>query len=233
MKLLLLPAICFSLMFASNAQAHYRPWTWYGKYLNDRESARRSYIKNWDRYVRTRWAVRDEYKARNKPEHALDRKERMLDQAERAFALKQREEKLRAAGVLPPRHPDAGAFGYDNKRFKNMDEFRASPEYQTMLDKRRMNELQRNAEKLAAEQRRQKAVDFGRMWAKMSWLSKESWSRRSPEYKARVLREFKDPDLMWKRLEDDRNRRFYESRPYLIPRAGKNGLPPLPLDMRK
>lgn len=190
------------------------------------QEAYRQGIDNWKHYVETRRELKDSYKARNKPENALDRKERMLDQAERAHALKLREQKLRDEGILPPKKK--GYLRHKGKKFHSIEEWKKSPEYALRKLENAARELQRQDDKRAAKARLQEAVDFGRMWSKMGFLSRERYSRMSPAHKARELHEFLNPDLKWKRLEQDRNRRFYGTRPYLIPQAGKNGLPPLP-----
>lgn len=200
----------------------------YGRYLRNREEARRQYIDNWSHSVRQRWAIRDEYKARNKTENYLDRKERMLDQAERRHALKLREEQLIEKGILPPKKK--GYFMHKGKKFHSIEEWRKSPEYAQQMDENRMKELQRNAENLAKAKQQQEALDFLRMWRGMSYFAREQYSRLSPAKKAQRLAEFKNPDLKWKRLEEQQNRRFYEKRPHLIPRAKlpNSQLPPVP-----
>lgn len=257
MKFLLLPMICVG-MFVSTAQAQWvipNPYPYrhastaaegylsgaarlmigrgyavdsYGRFLINRESARRQAIDNWSHSVRERWAIRDEYKARNKTENYLDRKERMLDQAERRHALQQREDELREKGILPPK--TKGYFIHKGKKFYSIEEWKKSPEYAQQMDENRMRELQRNAEKLAEQKRQQDALDFLRMWRKMSYFDRERYSRLSAAEKARRLEEFKNPELLYKRLEEQENRRFYEQRPYLIPKAKQpySQLPPVP-----
>jgi hypothetical protein len=201
---------------------------YFGQYLVDRERAYNQHIQNEADRIRTRWEIQDEYRARQRSLHPnyLERKARSLDMAEQRHALKLREEELRKKGILPPK-PEP-YFAYKGVKFKSYDEFKKSDLYWEMIKERDKKRAEREAEEAAAEARRQESIDFMRMWAKMSFLARERYSRLSPEEKARTLREFKNPDLMWKRLEDDQNRKFYESRPWLIPNAGKNGYPPYP-----
>lgn len=200
----------------------------FGKYLIDRETARSQAIDNTAKRIRTRWEIQDEYRTRQRRLHPTypERMEKRLDMAEKVHALREREKALIDKGILPPK--PVPSFTYKGHKFKNYAEFKKSDLYWDMIKERDARLAKREAEKKAAEARRQQAVEFGRMWAGMSWLAREKYSRSSPEYKARYKAEWKNPELMWKRLEDDRNRRFYEARPYLIPRAGKNGLPPYP-----
>lgn len=196
-----------------------------GNFYIKREQARGLRIDNWDHAIRTRWAIKDDYKARNKPENYLDRRERLLNQAERKYALDQREAELREKGVLPPKKK--GYFVVKGKKFHSIEEWRASPEYRQVRMEAQIRELNRLQQKKLDEARRQEAVEFGRMWSKMSWLAREQYTRLSPEKKARYKLEWKYPDLKWKRLKEEDARRFYEKRPHLIPR-GKQPYSQLP-----
>lgn len=198
----------------------------FGDYLVSREQAYNLRIQNEADRIRTRWSIQDEYRARNQRPNYLERRARSLDMAEQRHALDLREQELRDKGVLPPK-PEP-SITYKGESFKSYAEFKESDLYWDMLVERDKRLFAREAEAEAAEARRQAAVEFGRMWAGMSFLARDSYTRLSPELKARYKLEWKYPELKYKRLEDDRNRRFYEERPYLIPRAGKNGLPPYP-----
>lgn len=198
----------------------------YGNYLNLRESARQQYIDNWSHRIRTRWAIQDEYKMRNRKENYLDYRERAMENAIRRHALDQKEKELIEKGILPKKQEPG--FVIRGKKFKTLEEYYASEEYkleQRDREHRKVLEAQKEADEAA---RHKEAVAFARMWDKMGFFEREKYSRLSPEEKARWKAEFQNPELMWKRLEDERNRKFYETRPYLAPQAGKNGLPPLP-----
>jgi|TARA_Y100000034_G_scaffold42710_2_gene52282 hypothetical protein len=202
-----------------------------GDYRIRQQQAYSRYLENNNARIRLRWAIKDDYKARNARPSYLDRMEARMDVAERRFALKQRENDLIEKGILPPK-PKPG-FTRNGIRYESYAEYKLSPAFAEMIAERDIRLAKEAAEEAAKEARRRDAVIFGAMWAKMSPVAKDRYSRLSPELKARQLAEFKNPDLMWKRLEDNRNRRFYEARPYLVPQAGKNGMPPLPSDWKK
>jgi hypothetical protein len=63
----------------------------YGNSPTDRAAAERMRIENWELYVRTRWAIQDEYKRRRQEELSyLNRLERRVDALERAKDLNER-----------------------------------------------------------------------------------------------------------------------------------------------
>mgnify|MGYP005634267415 FL=1 len=200
-----------------------------GEFRQRNQGAYSDYLDNTDKRIRLRWAIKDDYKARNVRPNYLDRMEARLDMAERRAALKQREQDLINKGTLPPK-PKPG-LTYHGVRYDSYAEFKLSPGYDEMIAERDARIAQRKAEEAAKEARYQEAVVFGRMWAKMAAIARLDYSSLSPETKAQRLAEFKNPELKWQRLKDDSNRRFYQSRPYLIHKAGKNGYPPLPSDL--
>ena len=205
-----------------------------GEYLNDYEAARRSYIDNWSHYVHTRWAIKDEWSARQKAAHPdwPTRRMQQLDMLERAAAVRARESELRERGILPPKSDSPGVV-VKGKLFESYEDFQGSPEWRQVRLEAQLRELDRLEEEQQAEIRREKAVEFGRMWAGMSWLQRERYTKLDPAQRAQYKLEWKYPDLKYERMEQDRNRRFYEARPYLIPQARQPGsqLPPVPPGM--
>ena len=199
-----------------------------GEFRQRNQSAYSDYIDNVDKKIRYHWDIKDEYKARNVRPNYLDRMETRLNNAERLAALEQREQDLINKGILPPK-PKSG-LTYDGIQYESFADFKLTYAFAKMTVERDARIAQRKAEEVAKEKRYQEAVDFGRMWAGMSFLARENYSRLSSEQKAQRMAEFKNPDLMWQRLTDNSNKRFYQSHPYLIHNAGKNGYPPLPSD---
>lgn len=159
----------------------------YGDYLIDREIARRYYIENWANSVQTRWAIRDEWIDRNKTINHLDRKEKLLDQAERAYALRLREQALRESGVLPPSNPEAGSIGFNGKRFRSLEEFKNSPEYYDMLINRDLREIDRSVDELLRQERLRQAIEFGRVWSRMSEADKFRYRNLNPDQRYRYI----------------------------------------------
>lgn len=199
-----------------------------GRYLRDYEAARRDYIDNWAHRIYTRWTIQDAWKERNRMENALDRKERLLDQSERMHALKLREQDLREKGILPPLK--SGGFIHNGKQFSSLAEWKESPEYAQRMEEIRMENLRQHMEERAKTQRLQESLDFMCMWRGMSDVMKHRYSLLTPEQKVQYKAEWKDPELKWARAEEERNRRFYETRPDLIFRGKKpnSKLPPVP-----
>ena len=74
-----------------------------GEYQNLYQQAYRQSTENWANDVRTKWTIQDEYKARNRGPSYLDLWQKGMDNAERRYALKQRENELIRKGVLTPR----------------------------------------------------------------------------------------------------------------------------------
>jgi hypothetical protein len=202
-----------------------------GEFRERNQRAYSDYLDNTDKRIRLRWAIKDDYKARNVRPSYLDRMEARLDMAERRAALKQREQDLIDKGILPAK-PKPG-FTRNGIRYDSYADFKLSPGYDEMIAERDARIAQRKAEEAAKEARYQESIVFLRMWSKMGAMARLDYSRLSPETKAQRLAEFKNPELKWQRLKDDSNRRFYQTRPYLVPRAGQNGLPPLPSDWEK
>lgn len=100
-----------------------------GKFYISREQAKKMDIDNWSHKVRTRRQLLDEYKERVHNEHptAADLLEKKLDAAERMAALRAREDKLIASGVLPPKKEPK--FGFGGKTYRDFNEFKQSLEY--------------------------------------------------------------------------------------------------------
>lgn len=119
-----------------------------GAYENQTQDARRKAIENWSFSVREWWAIRDEYKERNRY-NALDREEERLDTAERRHKLKLRESDLIAQGVLPPR-PESSVTVM-GKKFKNRKEWEESPEYAHINNLHKIKEVVRDMERIADE----------------------------------------------------------------------------------
>lgn len=201
-----------------------------GNYLNKYEAARRTYIDNWSHYVRTRWAIQDQAKQRRNAGRTdwATRRMKELDNLERRHAVKEREQELRDKGILPPKKKSG--FVVKGKFFESYEDFKGSDEWYAVKQEAQLRELDRQEEKRQAELRRQKAIEFGQMWRGMSWIAKERYNRMSAAERERYKLEWKHPELKYKRLETERNRKFYEERPYLIPRAKQPGsqLPPVP-----
>lgn len=250
---ILLIGIALLLTTEVNAQNWSRPWTYhhastavegylsgkarlseangialkfYGDYLVNNEKANSLRIQNNADRIRNYWSIKDEYKERNRRPTYLERKAKSLDMAEQRHMLKLREEELRKKGIIPPKKESY--FAYKGVKFKNYEEFKKSDLYWDMIAERDERIAKREAEERARKARLAESNDFLRMWHGMSYLERERYSRLSPERKSRYIQEWKNPDLLRQRLEDDRNRKFYESYPYLIPNAGKNGYPPYP-----
>jgi len=203
-----------------------------GEFQQRTQDAYGEYLDNIDKRIRLRWAIEDDAKARRdaKPDY-IDRLEARLSMAERRAAIEKRKQGLIDKGILSP-NPKSGIV-HNGVRYKSYAEFKASPEYASMLIKAYVRTAEWEAEEVAQKERYRKAVAFGRMWAKMGWVAREKYSSLSPKQRAQSLAEFENPELKWQRLEDDSNRRFYQSRPHLIPRAGTGGLPPLPSYWKK
>lgn len=144
---------------------------------------RRFYYELNEARIYSRWRIQDEYKFRNKTENFLDRKERYLDQAERAYALNQREEDLRRSGVIPPRHPDAGKFFYKDKKYGSYELFKETPEYVDFLVERRLKEIDKKSIDIEKEVNRIRDNAFLMMWHKLSDIGKEKFNQLSSREK--------------------------------------------------
>lgn len=193
-----------------------------GEYLNDYEYARRNYIDNWNHYVHTRWAIRDEWLARQKAAHPdwPTRRMRQLDLLEQAAAVRSRETELEKKGILPPK-PESGII-VKGKLFDSYEDFKGSPEWHQVRIEAELRELDRLEKEQQAEIRLQQAIEFGRMWASMSPLQREQYVRLDPAQREQYKIEWKNPDLRYERIRQEQDQRFYEIRPYLAPPMAPN-----------
>lgn len=128
--------------------------------------------------IRERWEIQDEYKERNKTENALDRKERMLDQAERAYELNKREDDLRYRGILPPKKSSGIIF--NGIKYPSYEALSESSDYQSYIISKRLEKLEEERYK-AYEKARD--VAFLQMWHRLSDAGKEQFGRLSFEEK--------------------------------------------------
>lgn len=135
--------------------------------------------------IRERWAIQDEYKERNKTENYLDRKERMLDQAERAYELNSREEYLRSRGILPPKKQSGIVF--NDKHYSSYEELSESEEYQSYIESKRIERKEKEWQKQFEKER---YSAFIQMWHRLSDSGKEQFGRLSYEEKESRIDEY-------------------------------------------
>ena len=96
-----------------------------GEYVIDCQTAYSQAIGNWAGRIRTKWAIQDEYRARNRRPNYLDLQERYLDMAERRYVLRQRERDLIGNGILPPKpEPSITINGHKYKSFQEYKQLR-------------------------------------------------------------------------------------------------------------
>lgn len=184
-----------------------------GEYLNDYERARRANIDNWAHYVQTRWVIRDQYKERQAAgrEDWVTRKMKRLDNLERIHTIRQHEQKLRDRGILPPKKKSG--LVVKGEFFESYEDFKKSPEWREIKMEAQLREFDHQKMKRQKELRRQRAVEFGRMWSEMSWVARQSYNQMSPAKKEQYKMEWKHPELKWKRLEKNGNQRLYKITP--------------------
>lgn len=93
------------------------------------EIARSMRIQNHRDAVHTWWQLKDEYKERFRREHPTwpERQEKRFDMAIRVHEVKEKEKKLIAAGILPPK--PASSFTFRGRTYKSYAEFKNSPDW--------------------------------------------------------------------------------------------------------
>jgi hypothetical protein len=200
-----------------------------GEFYQRRESAIDHRIDNWNKYVHTRWRVRDTYKERVRKDHDwLSKKEKQLDAAERRYELQKRESELRERGVLPPKPENAGKIKYGDKWF-TLKEFKDSKEYDVMIFLRELKQLDITRRKIAKEMQDKEDLKYLAFYRGMSFVQQERFKKMPSEDKLMSFYHFAYPNKYHEFLEKKNDAKFYNNRPYLLPKAGENGLPKNPL----
>lgn len=186
----------------------------YGDFLIEREEAQGFRIENWENGVRSWWAIRDEWKDRNKSTY-LENRVKRIEALEADAAIREREDALIEKGILAPRRESH--FVVDGVKFRSMDEYRASDQFKEMQRRHYLEEMARQVTKEAEAARQKDAIRFLAMWDKMGFSERQRFGRLSRAEKAEYVKEYYDRDYMDRRLKERSDARFYETRPYLSP----------------
>lgn len=149
-----------------------------GYYENLTEEARSRQLDNWEKWNQTRERIQADRNERLYGEDYLDRKEKLLDMAERRHELQQRERSLQASGVLPmPPQPKAVING---KEYISHRDWRnnARPEYMLMQSQRAERHVLERIEELNAERRKKEAYAFEGFWRSLDSTAKTNYKLR-------------------------------------------------------
>jgi len=129
-----------------------------GMYLNLYQDARHRAIVNHRDAVHTWWQLKDEYKERFRRDNPtyLERQERRFDTAIRAHEIQEKEKKLIAAGILPPREPSS--FTYQGITYPSYKAFKSSPGWINMKMESMQNIADRKRQAQEQEERYRQAL---------------------------------------------------------------------------
>ena len=154
-----------------------------GRYQNLNQEARRRAYDNWVNGVRTRWDIKDEYKARFRRDHPTypERRMHQLDMIEARALVEKREEEMRAKGLLHPK-PES-AFGYNGVRYKSYAEFKTTPAYKQMIADRDAKAKKREAEKVAEKARYDAATKFLAERSRMDPITRMMMDERNARHR--------------------------------------------------
>tara|TARA_Y100000034_G_scaffold100014_1_gene123125 strand:+ start:1050 stop:1775 length:726 start_codon:yes stop_codon:yes gene_type:complete len=197
-----------------------------GRYELLHQDAYSKYLDNKLKRTQTYWDRKKVYAENNKrltwPQREaqrLDMEMQRMDVLELRAQVAKRKQELIDKGVIAQK-----PFWIRGEKFNSREEYQKSDLRQRVIAEGEWRTRTRELEKIMAEERHKKAVEFGRMWSKMSWLEKERYKKLDATQRAEYKRRRNDPN--WYKIHQAR--KFYELRPYLLPSAGKGGLPPNP-----
>lgn len=127
-----------------------------GLYLKDLEEARKLAYRNHTERIREWLKIQDETKERNKTNHKnyIEIRNAQLDMLEKMQTLKEREKALVEKEILPKSTPN---IKYQNKNFKNYEEFKNSKERELMVT---LKSIEQDLNEMEVDQKLKNAIKF-------------------------------------------------------------------------
>ena len=198
---------------------------WYGKgaylrnlgmYEKDHQNAYSDYLDNVQKRVDAYWNVKEQWKERNKHKTWIQRQEESFERSQKIHDLKLKEEQLIKEGVLAPKKTPK--IVYQGKEYNNYAEFKKSNAWIQMKSEVRQKQFNNQIENERNQLAHLHAVAFSVFWDRLSHSQRNNYKTLSQNDKFNLYN-----NVMYGTT--NQNNSFYEIRPYLIPTAGKNGLP--------
>ena len=146
-----------------------------GNYMMESEIAEKQHIENEEQRIRSYWKIQDEYKERNKSENYLDRWEKTLDAAERRHALQERENELRAKGVLPPK--ESPHMVIRGRTYENSEEWKLTADYYLHRLELEEKRILRKIDELIKEREYKESLAFQNWWDDIGYVGQQNYIR--------------------------------------------------------